>query len=328
VELFGEEAGGGLLFGAAGAGVGSDHIAIPSAAALAQSYGGEFGAYDDNDDENEDEYEDHDVDIEEEEDEGDMYEGGDDEEEEEYDDDYLYNAAPGIGMAGVGMAGVGMGGAGAGAGAGAMGNPLDAVLQQLGFTPDMELPPDLADLAEQFQLGWGGGGGQGGAQGGAQGGGAGGALATMAGLFGVGQAAAAASATGSGTGHLGAAGLGGTDRPASTSPSISWKLVGVDPSNEHIDAHVTEMFRDRSVQLASLHSHAPLIGTVSGVNPIYGINGERLVSGYCDLSHFGLGVRHRGGLIPLPEVYTDLYQMVSETEDSGLNQFKSSTMSF
>ena len=44
---------------------------------------------------------------------------------------------------------------------------------------------------------------------------------------------------------------------------------------------------------------------------MYGIQGAPLREGFNDLSHFGVGNRHRGGFISLPLVYTDLHQMVN-----------------
>jgi hypothetical protein len=157
---------------------------------------------------------------------------------------------------------------------------MDTLLEQLGFSPDSELPPDLAAMLEQLQMT--------------------GQLQMVAGGVDASNSGTPA-ASGSGRGSSGAS---GKDRNA-------WRLIGIDPTNEHIDAHLPDMFRDAGEQLSSFHSHAPLMGSVTGLSPIYGISGERLGQGYCDLSHMGLGLRHRGGLIQLPEIYTDIYQAVS-----------------
>lgn len=88
-----------------------------------------------------------------------------------------------------------------------------------------------------------------------------------------------------------------------------WRMIGVDPVNLHVDAHLPDLYNAES---PAIHTMAPLRGSVTGRAAVYGLSGQRLSEGYCDLSHFGLGNRHRGGFVPLPLVYTDLHQMVRQ----------------
>lgn len=84
-------------------------------------------------------------------------------------------------------------------------------------------------------------------------------------------------------------------------------MVGLDPANVHVDAHRNNLYAEDS---PSVHTVAPLRGSISGRTIVYGIQGAPLREGYNDLSHFGIGNRHKGGFISLPLVYTDLHQMV------------------
>ena len=86
-----------------------------------------------------------------------------------------------------------------------------------------------------------------------------------------------------------------------------WRMVGLDPTNIHVDAHLSNLYDYDS---PSVHTRAPLRGSITGRTLVYGIQGAPLREGFNDLSHFGVGNRHRGGLISLPLVYTDLHQMV------------------
>ena len=88
-----------------------------------------------------------------------------------------------------------------------------------------------------------------------------------------------------------------------------WRMIGVDPVNLHVDAHLPDLYNAES---PAIHTMAPLRGSVTGRAAVYGLSGQRLSEGYCDLSHFGLGNRHRGGFVPLPLVYTDLHHMVRQ----------------
>jgi hypothetical protein len=88
-----------------------------------------------------------------------------------------------------------------------------------------------------------------------------------------------------------------------------WRMIGVDPVNLHVDAHLPDLYNAES---PAIHTMAPLRGSVTGRAAVYGLSGKRLSEGYCDLSHFGLGNRHRGGFVPLPLVYTDLHHMVRQ----------------
>jgi E3 ubiquitin-protein ligase UBR2 len=87
-----------------------------------------------------------------------------------------------------------------------------------------------------------------------------------------------------------------------------WNLIGIDPVYPCIDDHFPGMFQ--SDNLTSVHTSTPLLGSISGTHPIYGLNGERLSHGFADLSHMGIGLRHVSKLIDLPHLYTDIYQMV------------------
>ena len=87
-----------------------------------------------------------------------------------------------------------------------------------------------------------------------------------------------------------------------------WKLEGVDPEYRYIDNFLGETFSEE--RLTNIHSYSPLQGCVSGLYAVNGINGDQVEDFFCDLS-CGLGSRrHRGHLIKLPNLYTDIYQMV------------------
>lgn len=89
---------------------------------------------------------------------------------------------------------------------------------------------------------------------------------------------------------------------------VVWRMLGVDPLNLHVDAHHLRLYSNDS---STVHTMCPLRGSVTGRSAVYGVQGERLQNGFNDLSHFGLGNRHRGGFISLPLAYTDLHQMAS-----------------
>ena len=78
-------------------------------------------------------------------------------------------------------------------------------------------------------------------------------------------------------------------------------MVGVDPRYLYVDAHPHV-----DAPRLPLMTRTPLQGSISGRGPIFHVRGGRLRHGYLDASHYGLGRRHRGGLIPLPPAYTDL----------------------
>ena len=88
---------------------------------------------------------------------------------------------------------------------------------------------------------------------------------------------------------------------------VPWRLFGVPPEHATVDASLLGG-PPEAAALSSVHSSAPLQGSVSGTLPIYGYNGPTLDLVYYDLSHFGLARRHRGRLVALPDLYTDLYK--------------------
>lgn len=90
-----------------------------------------------------------------------------------------------------------------------------------------------------------------------------------------------------------------------------WKLIGVYPTNKLVDEHLPGMFGE---PVASFHSSTPLLGSISGTHVINGLNGERLEHVFPDMSQMGLSVKNRGGLIKLPSLYTDLYQICKNPE--------------
>jgi hypothetical protein len=63
------------------------------------------------------------------------------------------------------------------------------------------------------------------------------------------------------------------------------------------------------------HSRTPFQGSVSGTAVVHGLHGESLGSGcgFYDISHLGLGRRHRMRLIELPSLFTSAYQQVSQS---------------
>ena len=90
----------------------------------------------------------------------------------------------------------------------------------------------------------------------------------------------------------------------------TWRLIGVDPVNSHIDGHPWDMLGKRHAKMSITHTTTPLIGSICGTRVIHAMNCEPLNYGYHDISHFGMGSRHVGKLIDLPSLYTDLYQKV------------------
>jgi len=103
--------------------------------------------------------------------------------------------------------------------------------------------------------------------------------------------------------------------------SAKWKLIGVFPTNRIVDEILPGMFKlpnpNESQTLASFHSSTPLLGSISGTHVINGVNGERLEHVFPDISHMAISMNHRGGLIKLPPLYTDLYQMAKFPEGSN-----------
>jgi len=98
---------------------------------------------------------------------------------------------------------------------------------------------------------------------------------------------------------------------AGVETSPKWKLIGVYPNNKLVDEPLPDMF---GATLASIHSSTPLLGSISGTHIISGLNGERLDHVYSDMSQMGFSIKHHGGLIKLPSLYTDLYQICKNPE--------------
>jgi hypothetical protein len=110
-------------------------------------------------------------------------------------------------------------------------------------------------------------------------------------------------------------------QPSTGAPA--WKLLGVYPINPTVDFPAASLDRlveslperDRehgvSNYLQLLPVRAPLQGSLTGTHPVVGYNGDVLRHGFPDLSHLGLGMRHLTRcFVDLPNLYTDLYQMV------------------
>lgn len=123
-------------------------------------------------------------------------------------------------------------------------------------------------------------------------------------------------------------GAGSTDAATSATPKRKpslWTLQGVYPVNPTVDfpspelsdlaVAASEAEKDnKSVSyLLLMPVRAPLQGSLTGREPIVGYNGDRLQHLFPDLSHMGVGLRHLSTVfIPLPTIYTDLYQMVRD----------------
>ena len=103
---------------------------------------------------------------------------------------------------------------------------------------------------------------------------------------------------------------------------LQWKLQGVYPINPTVDfpsldlnplvqeAASVEGYTTSSYMML-MPARAPLQGSVTGTEMVVGYNGTPLRYLYPDLSHMGLGMRHLKQIfVPLPTMYTDLYQMV------------------
>eukprot|EP01041_Mallomonas_annulata_P000556 gene556-1070_t len=94
---------------------------------------------------------------------------------------------------------------------------------------------------------------------------------------------------------------------AAASSLGTWRLIGIDPMNSHIDGHRPDLLGRRHTRMSNLHSTTPLIGSFCGTRAIYGMDCNPLRNGFCDMSHLGIGLRHTAGLVRLPSLYTDLY---------------------
>ena len=95
-----------------------------------------------------------------------------------------------------------------------------------------------------------------------------------------------------------------------------WHMVGVDPLYKHVDGFCYPKEKIPQGLLGTtdidpLLTRTPLVGSLTGRDPVFGVRGKRLTHGYNDLSHLSVGTRHRGGLISLPHLYTDLHRMAT-----------------
>lgn len=126
--------------------------------------------------------------------------------------------------------------------------------------------------------------------------------------------------------------------PKKRKPS-HWKLQGVYPINPTVDFPATELNtmavaateeeQDRTTVsfLLLMPVRAPLQGSLTGRQPIVGYNGDRLSHVFPDLSHFSVGLRHLSAVfVPLPTIYTDLYQMVTIVTQMPSSHIKILTM--
>jgi len=74
---------------------------------------------------------------------------------------------------------------------------------------------------------------------------------------------------------------------------------------------------DRNHILIPIQS--PLQGSITGSKIVTGFNGDVLQYGFPDLSHFGIGIGQlQTCFVPLPSVYTDLYQQAIFFSDASL----------
>jgi hypothetical protein len=125
------------------------------------------------------------------------------------------------------------------------------------------------------------------------------------------QAAGAAAGGGSSSSVAPDTRLHGSKVNALNAVPVNWKLLGVDPTYPCTDSFLDNTFVvDR---LTNIHAVTPLQGCVSGLFAAFGVNGERISDFYCELSHcvgFGGYLRHHRNLVNLPNLYTDIYQMV------------------
>lgn len=96
--------------------------------------------------------------------------------------------------------------------------------------------------------------------------------------------------------------------------AVDWKQYGVLPLNGAVDELKYQEYKNLSTVLK--HFHTPLQGSLTGSYPIYALNGELLPYVFPDLSHRTLSYRQLlpNCLIPLPNLYTDLYNHVKFPE--------------
>lgn len=95
----------------------------------------------------------------------------------------------------------------------------------------------------------------------------------------------------------------------------AWRLTGVDPTLRYGDAFIGDTFSE--LDLTNVHSRAPLQASFTGHYSVNGINGQTVTEFLCDFSHFGQSVSRKGGLISLPQLYTDLYHMTKFPQGAG-----------
>ena len=103
-----------------------------------------------------------------------------------------------------------------------------------------------------------------------------------------------------------------TSSSASNKIQTIWKLYGIDPVYPYIDENPTENFILNN-ELTNIHTITPFLGSITGQYESYGLNGNPISNNpLVDLSHFGLRKSsNKIGLVPLPKMYTDIYNMVS-----------------
>ena len=96
-----------------------------------------------------------------------------------------------------------------------------------------------------------------------------------------------------------------------------WHMVGIDPLYKQVDGFnppkekMPQGMLVVAIDADPLLTRTPLVGSLTGRDPAFGLRGTRLTNGYNDLSHLSVGTRHRGGLIRLPNAYTDLHRMAT-----------------
>ena len=100
------------------------------------------------------------------------------------------------------------------------------------------------------------------------------------------------------------------------------EATGDDPFFETIDETSGSMFNTSTIKrkvdgtnvtshsITCVHSRCPFQANLSGSIIVHGLHGESLPNGYNDLSHMGIGLRHRPRLMALPSLYTAIYQQV------------------
>ena len=89
----------------------------------------------------------------------------------------------------------------------------------------------------------------------------------------------------------------------SLEPLKTWKLVGVDPIQRRVDEILGE-------EEEAFYTQAPFVGSLQGSQPCWDLSGHPTSLPWPDLSHLSLHHSTRGGLVGLPNIYTDLIQSI------------------